>query len=102
MNEPVGRFGSCSPARARRTALATAASASGCPITRRPSSVSSRVSRSRSDSSIFVTGIPVHLPTISAISSASTSSFKYFPFFWIWARRLSVSAISFSSAGSRP
>ena len=24
MNEPIGRFGSCSPARARRTALATA------------------------------------------------------------------------------
>src|SRR5213079_628980 len=60
MNDPVGRFGSCRPARARRTALATAASASGCPTTRRSSSASSRVSRSRSDSSIFVTGIPVH------------------------------------------
>jgi len=41
---------------------------------------SSRVSRSRSDSSIFVTGIPVHLATISAMSSASTSSSSICPF----------------------
>src|SRR6266853_1104849 len=57
MKEPVGRLGSCSPARARRTAFDTAASASGCPTTRRPSSASSLVSRSRSDSSILVTGM---------------------------------------------
>ncbi len=34
MNEPIGRFGSCSPARARRTALATAWIASSWPMTR--------------------------------------------------------------------
>ena len=81
MKEPVGRFGSCRPARARRTALATAASASGWPMTRRASSSSSLVSRSRSDSSIFATGMPVHFATISAMSSASTSSFRYLLFF---------------------
>ena len=90
MNEPVGRFGSCRPARARRTALETAASASGCPTTRCPSSSSSFVSRSRSDSSILVTGMPVHFATISAMSSASTSSFRYFAFFWISASRFSL------------
>ena len=49
MNEPVGRLGSCSPARLRRTALATAATASRWPTTRWPSSSSSLSSRSRSD-----------------------------------------------------
>ncbi len=102
MNDPVGRFGSCSPARARRTAFATAARASGWPTTRCASSASSRVSRWRSDSSIFETGMPVHLPTISAMSSASTSSFRYFPFFCMSARRFSRAAISFSSVGMRP
>ena len=102
MNEPVGRCGSWSPARARRTALATAASASFCPMTRRPSSSSSLSSRAFSDSSILVTGMPVHLETISAMSSASTSSFRYFPFFWISASRFSSCWISFSTAGSRP
>lgn len=33
MNEPIGRFGSCNPARLRRTASATAAIASSWPIT---------------------------------------------------------------------
>ena len=33
-NEPIGRFGSCRPARARRTALATATIASSWPMTR--------------------------------------------------------------------
>src|SRR2546422_6116600 len=102
MNEPVGRCGSWSPARARRTAFATAASASFCPMTRLPSSSSSLTSRSFSDSSILVTGIPVHLDTISAMSSASTSSFRHFPFFWISASRFSSVWISFSSCGMRP
>ena len=35
-NEPIGRFGSCRPARARRIALETATTASSWPITRRP------------------------------------------------------------------
>src|SRR5258708_38068758 len=34
INEPIGRFSSCRPARARRTALETAVIASRCPITR--------------------------------------------------------------------
>ena len=34
MNEPIGRFGSFNPARARRTALETALTASSWPITR--------------------------------------------------------------------
>ena len=34
MNEPIGRFGSESPARLRRIALATAVTASSWPITR--------------------------------------------------------------------
>ena len=34
-NEPIGRLGSCSPARARRTACDTAAIASSWPTTRR-------------------------------------------------------------------
>ena len=33
-NEPMGRLGSCRPLRLRRTALATAMTASSCPITR--------------------------------------------------------------------
>ena len=33
-NEPIGRFGSCSPARARRTAVETACTASSWPTTR--------------------------------------------------------------------
>jgi hypothetical protein len=36
MNEPIGRFGSWSPARARRTAVETASTASRCPMTRLP------------------------------------------------------------------
>ena len=34
MNEPIGRFGSCRPARARRTAVETASTASRWPTTR--------------------------------------------------------------------
>ena len=36
MNEPIGRFGSCKPARERRTAVATACTASAWPTTRLP------------------------------------------------------------------
>ncbi|MNN06211.1 hypothetical protein D3C81_1189940 [compost metagenome] len=72
MNEPLGRFGSDSPARERRTALATAVTASCWPITRWCSSSSIFSSFSRSPSSIFDTGMPVHLDTTSAISSSVT------------------------------
>src|SRR3712207_7246570 len=43
-NDPVGRFGSATPERARRTASDTARTASGWPTTRRPSSSSIRSS----------------------------------------------------------
>ncbi|MCY1361018.1 hypothetical protein D9M69_476690 [compost metagenome] len=71
-NEPLGRFGSARPARERRTALDTATTASFWPMTRLCSSSSMRSSFSRSPSSIFATGMPVHLDTTSAISSSVT------------------------------
>ena len=67
MNEPIGRFGSCNPARARLTAVETARTASACPITRLPSSSSMRSSLSFSPSSIFSTGMPVHRDTTPAM-----------------------------------
>ncbi|MNQ97933.1 hypothetical protein D3C85_1136040 [compost metagenome] len=70
--EPLGRLGSDSPARERRTALATATTASFWPITRWCSRPSIFSSLSRSPSSIFDTGMPVHLDTTSAISSSVT------------------------------
>ncbi|MCY1187506.1 hypothetical protein D9M73_284960 [compost metagenome] len=82
-NEPLGRFGSARPARERRTALETATTASFWPMTRRCRSSSMRSSFSRSPSSIFATGIPVHLETTSAISSSVTllrsSWFSFLP-----------------------
>ncbi|MNO87134.1 hypothetical protein D3C76_785500 [compost metagenome] len=72
MNEPLGRLGSDSPARERRTALATATTASSWPITRWCSRLSIFSSFSRSPSSIFETGMPVHFDTTSAISSSVT------------------------------
>ncbi|MNT54199.1 hypothetical protein D3C72_1913390 [compost metagenome] len=74
MNEPIGRLGSCRPARERRTALATAATASLCPITRAPSEDSICSSFSRSPSSIRSTGMPVQRLTTWAMSLESTVS----------------------------
>ena len=71
-NDPFGRFGSDRPARERRIASATAVSASPWPTTRLPSASSMRSSLSFSPSSILLTGMPVHLETISAISSSVT------------------------------
>ena len=76
INEPIGRLGSDKPARLRRTALATAVTAASCPMTRLCSRPSSRTNLLISPSSKRLTGTPVHLPTTSAISSASTSSFN--------------------------
>ncbi len=73
--EPMGRLGSCNPARARRTALLTASSASSWPTTRRRSSSSIRSSLARSPSSIFSTGMPVHRLTTPAMPSSVTASF---------------------------
>ena len=73
-NEPMGRRGSLSPARARRTASDTAAMASSCPTTRSWSRSSMWTSFASSPSMSRVTGMPVHFETMSAISSAVTSS----------------------------
>ena len=72
MNEPVGRFGSLMPARARRIDFATATIASSWPMTRLCSSSSMRTRRADSASVSLKTGMPVHIETMSAISSSPT------------------------------
>src|ERR1700758_963574 len=72
--EAIGRFGSCNPARARRTACATAAIASSWPTTRALSASSICNSLPRSPSSIFSTGTPVQRDTTAAICSSVTAS----------------------------
>ena len=57
-NEPIGRSGSCSPVRARRSAFATAATASSWPTTRWCSRSSMWISFSVSPSSSRSTGMP--------------------------------------------
>src|SRR5579885_987909 len=54
MNEPIGRLGSCKPARARRTAVDTACTASFCPMTRLDSASSMRRSFSFSPSIVHL------------------------------------------------
>ena len=76
INDPIGFFSSLSPALALITAFATAVTASSWPITLLWSSSSSLRSFSLSPSTSFVTGIPVHLDTISEISFSVTSSFN--------------------------
>ena len=76
MNDPIGRLGSLNPARERRIALATRSSASSWPTTRWRSRSSIVTSFLTSPSSIFETGMPVHLVTMRATSSSSTSSFS--------------------------
>src|SRR5579863_9061761 len=65
MNEPMGRFGSASPARPRRTALATAVMASCCPMTRPCRSCSMRSSFCISPSSIFLAHFLFQQRTVS-------------------------------------
>ena len=74
MNEPIGRFGSFSPARARRTASLSASMARSCPTTRSCSVSSMRSSFSLSRSSSRETGMPVIWPTRLAMSSSETRS----------------------------
>ena len=71
-NEPIGRLGSDSPARERRIALQIAVTAWLCPIMRLCNASSIFNNFSFSLSSIFATGICVHLDTTSAISSSVT------------------------------
>ena len=61
MNEPMGRLGSFSPARARRTARAIVSIASSWPMTRLCSASSIWSSRSDSSWAMRVTGMPVHI-----------------------------------------
>ena len=69
-NEPVGRFGSLRPARERRIALEIISTAACWPMTRLWSSSSMRISFCVSASVSLKTGIPVHIETMSAISSS--------------------------------
>ena len=71
----MGRSGSATPARARRTASDTACTARVWPITRLPSSSSIRSSLAVSPSSSRPAGMPVQEDTTSATSSGPTSSF---------------------------
>jgi len=71
MNEPMGRFGSLSPARERRMARDTALMASSCPTTEKCSSSSIRMSREASASCSRVTGMPVQRDTMNAMCSSS-------------------------------
>ena len=70
MNEPVGRFGSLRPARERRIALEMTSTAGCWPMTRLWSSSSMRMSFWVSASVSLKTGMPVHIDTMSAISSS--------------------------------
>ena len=70
MNEPVGRLGSLRPARERRIALETTSIAWCWPMTRLWSSSSMRISFWVSASVSLKTGMPVHIETMSAISSS--------------------------------
>ena len=70
----MGRLGSCSPARARRTVLATAPTAVSWPITRWLKISSNCTNRSRSPAIIFSTGMPVQRATTLAILFSLTSS----------------------------
>ena len=82
INEPIGFFKSFNPALLLRIASATATMASSCPTTRLCNSSSKCNNFSRSLCNIFETGMPVAFATLSAISSASTSSFNIlFPLF---------------------
>src|SRR5215212_3778465 len=77
--EPVGRFGSLRPARDRRIALETTWMAWCCPMTRLWSSSSMRMSFCVSASVSLKTGIPVHMETMSAISSSPIAALAGLP-----------------------
>src|SRR5207248_584412 len=70
---PVARLGAFRPARARRIAFETASLAACWPLTRLWSSSSMRISFWVSASVSLNTGMPVHIETMSAISSSPIS-----------------------------
>ena len=80
-NDPIGRFGLLRPTLLLFTALATALTASSCPITCLWSSFSKCLNRSISPFVSCVTGICVHKETTSAASSVVNSGIS-FCFFW--------------------
>ena len=88
--EPVGRFGSLSPARERRIAFEMTSTAACCPMTRLWSSSSMRMSFAVSASVSLKTGMPVHIETMSAISSSPIAG-----------RSVSASPASHCSSSSR-
>ena len=99
MNEPIGRLGSCRPARARRTAVETASTASPWPTTRLASASSMRSSLSRSPSSMRSTGMPVQRETICGDLVGRDGLLDH----GALGRRSPSSALSFfSSAGITP
>ena len=98
----MGRLGSDNPARLRRMALATAVTASSWPTTRSCRASSIRTSFATSPSSSRVTGTPVQRLTTSAMSSASTSSFKKRWPACSLARSSVASSIRRSRSGSSP
>ena len=73
---PIGRSGSCRPARERRSALDTASTAASWPITRSCRRSSMCTSLAISDSIRRDSGMPVQRATTSATSSSSTSSLR--------------------------
>ena len=101
-NVPIGRSGSLSPARERRSALATASTASSWPMTRSCSRSSMWMSFCISDSSRRETGMPVQraddLGDLVGVDACRTGR--------RWARRLglvgSASASLRSSSGISP
>ena len=77
--EPIGLFGSFNPTLPRRTAFATADTASSCPMTRLCKVSSNFCKRAASLSVSLLTGIFVHPATTSAISfSPTTGTFRLF------------------------
>ncbi len=101
-NVPIGRFGSCSPARERRSAFETASTASSWPMTRSWRRSSMCTSFSTSPSISFDTGMPVHLATTSATSSSSTSSLSIVRSPWSSDSLASCSRTSRSRSGIAP
>ena len=96
---PMGRLGSDSPARERRIAPDTAATASSWPMTRSCSTSSRCASLAISPCMSRETGTPVHAETTSAISSSVTSSLSIAPLVCSSLSCSSAVTISASSCG---
>ena len=100
--EPIGRLVSLRPARERRMALATAATARSWPITWRPIEFSSLVNLLDSLSISRSTGMPVQRATTLAMSSGVTSSRSKRSAGGIAASSWRAAASFFSNSGKSP